>query len=167
MFRRTALAVGIAASVLVAGVSPAGASGAIVSRGYLRDLAPAAANVTDGARASVVAIAGHDHTFVLLVVRGLDPAAVGLTFGAHVHVGPCVAGDGAAAGPHYNSGGPPSPTTEVWLDFTVRPGGIGVAHTRVPFVIPPGGAGSVVIHAMPTDPMGVAGARQACLPVAF
>jgi hypothetical protein len=104
---------------------------------------------------------------VHLIVRGLDRNAAGMAFGAHVHIGPCVEGDGAAAGPHYNSGGPPSPDTEVWLDFTVTNGGSGIGRTVVPFLIPPGGAASVVIHAMPTDPTGAAGARQACLPVEF
>jgi Cu-Zn family superoxide dismutase len=54
----------------------------------------------------------------------------------------------------------------VWLDFRVFGNGHAFALADVPFVIPSGGAMSIVIHAMPTDPMGVAGARLACLPVA-
>ena len=167
MLRKTLIAGALVAASLMAGSIPAGASGVIVSRGQLRDLAPTTANVTDGAHASVIAYNGGDRSLVLLIVRGMDRNAAGTMFGAHVHVGPCVAGNGAAAGPHYNSGGPASPQTEVWLDFTVTRGGSGVAKATVPFVIPPGAAASVVIHAMPTDPMGAAGARQACLPVNF
>ncbi len=152
---------------LTAGALPAGASGAIVTGGPLRDLAPAVENATDGAHAGVVAVAGRHRTLVLLVVRGMDRDAAGTVYGAHVHVGPCVAGDGAAAGPHYNSGGQASPSTEVWLDFRVSRGGTAIAGAVVPFVIPAGEAASVVIHALPTDPAGAAGARQACLPVAF
>lgn len=86
--------------------------------------------------------------------------------GAHVHAGPCVAGDGAAAGPHYNStgGAVVGPSTEVWLDFTVRPDGTALAVALVPFVVPPG-ARSIVIHAMARMPNGMAGARLACLPL--
>src|SRR2546423_9916665 len=146
MFKKALLAGALALAVPMAGAAPAGASNLVVSRGLLSDLAPAAANPTDGASAVVVAVPYGNRTFVLFVVRGLDRAAEGTTFGAHVHTGPCVAGNGAAAGPHYNTGGPPSPTTEVWLDFTVSRSGHGVAITDVPFVVPTGGAKSVVIH---------------------
>jgi hypothetical protein len=37
----------------------------------------------------------------------------------------------------------------------------------VPFEIIAGAAGSVVIHALATGPDGAAGARLACLPLAF
>lgn len=157
------------AAALAMGAGPAaGASLYVQAGGGLRDLAPATANPTDGASANLWAVAtGGDTTFIL-VVRGLDPASAGTTFGAHIHVGPCVAGDGAAAGPHYNSdGGVATTENEVWLDFTVLPGGVGVARTTVPFTIEPGDAQSVVIHALPTAPGGAAGARQACLPVEF
>jgi Cu/Zn superoxide dismutase len=98
-----------------------------------------------------------------------------MTFGAHVHTGPCIAGEPAAAGPHFNitavGGNPPttiSPATEVWLDFTIRANGTAHSNTKVPFTIPAGGAGAVVVHALPTDPAtGAAGARLACLPAAF
>lgn len=96
-----------------------------------------------------------------------------MTYGAHLHVGPCVAGDGAAAGPHSNQsvvdGVVPQvvdATTEVWLDFTVRPNGSARSVAVVPFV-PTSGTRSIVIHAMPTDPAGAAGARLACLPVVW
>lgn len=166
--RLAAMSVGAA---LLAGTAPAHASPSVVTAaGPLADLS-SAANATDGADARLFAIApGNGTTYVTLVVTGLDPAAAGTTYGAHVHVGPCIAGNGAAALAHYNSGtgGNPSPQNEVWLDFTVRPGGVGVARASVPFEIAPGAAQSVVVHANPTQPgTGVAGGRLACLPVQF
>jgi Cu/Zn superoxide dismutase len=153
---------------LAIGVGPAAAASTFVQAGgALRDLQPTTANATDGATATFWAVQGGGESTHVLVVRGLDPASAGTTFGAHVHVGPCVAGNGTAAGPHYRTGGAASPETEVWLDFTVRAGGYAVARTTVPFTIEPGTAQSVVIHALPTDPTGAAGARQACLPVQF
>lgn len=97
---------------------------------------------------------------------GYRPSGRGDEVPAHVHAGPCVAGDGAAAGPHYNStgGAVVGPSTEVWLDFTVRPDGTALAVALVPFVVPPG-ARSIVIHAMARMPNGMAGARLACLPL--
>jgi Cu/Zn superoxide dismutase len=161
------------AAGLAVGSAPASAASTFVqASGTLSDLQPATANATDGATASLWAVAaGGDTTFVLFV-RGLDPAAVGTTYGVHIHVGPCVAGDGAAAGPHYNSdGGVATTENEVWLDFTVRAGGYGVARTTVPFTIEAGDAQSMVVHVQPTQhggsTPGAAGARQACLPVQF
>src|SRR5439155_25204963 len=118
----------------------------------LTDLQPATADPTDGASAQVVAIGTEgEGTEVVLVVWDLDESSVGNTYGAHVHTGACVEGSPATAGPHYNSGGPPDAEHEVWLDFTVLPGGVGFAEASVPFVIPEGGAQSVVIHRLPTD----------------
>lgn len=160
-----------AAVTLTGGISAASALGPVTNAsGPLTDIS-AAANPTDGANGHLVAVApGTGNTRVLLVLTGLDPAAVGTTFGAHVHEGPCIAGDAAAAGPHYNTGtgGAPSRQNEVWLDFTVRPGGVAVSRTVVPFEIAAGRAQSVVIHALATQAgTGVAGARMACMPVAF
>lgn len=166
----------LAGALVVAGAAvwalPAGADVTYVQgSGALSDLAPSTANVTDGASAQVYAIGYGDSTRVILVVSGLADGYEGQTFGAHVHTGSCVAGNGAAAGPHYNAGGTPSPDTEVWLDFTVYSGGFGYADTTVPFVIPAGAAHAVVIHAEPTQfdggSPGAAGARIACLPVDF
>lgn len=153
----------------VATAVPAGATPLVVeSSGPLVDLQPNVANPTDGAEAHVIATAiGDGTTRFVFVVTGLDPDSAGMKFGAHVHTGSCVAGDGAAAGPHYNSGGPADPEHEVWLDFRVRPGGVGISRTTVPFEIPDGAAHTIVIHAMATQPGGAAGARQACLPVDF
>lgn len=137
--------------------------------GSLSDL-QAAAGPFDGAYAvvQIVASAGGSHT--VLRVRGIH-GADGQTFGAHLHAGPCVAGDGAAALGHYNTdviAGDPTPEisedTEVWLDFAVDDGA-GTATASVPFIPLPGDR-SVVIHALATDHhTGLAGARLACLPV--
>jgi Cu/Zn superoxide dismutase len=107
-------------------------------------------------------------------VEGIDPSAAGSTYGAHLHVGSCVTGDGAAAGPHYNSEAQAgdatpeiSPRTEVWLDFTVNSAGHASATAVVPFT-PTAGTRSIVVHAMETDHgTGGAGARLACLPVVW
>ena len=161
------------AAGLAVGAGPAAAASTFVQAGgALRDLQPGVANATDGATARLWAVQAGGETTYVLIVQGLDPASVGTTYGAHVHVGPCVAGNGAAAGPHYNSdGGVPTPENEVWLDFTVRAGGFGIARTTVPFTIEPGDAQSVVIHLQPTQhggsTPGAAGGRQACLPVEF
>ena len=163
------LFLGATAAAVISMTLPAGAdSGVIQASGWLRDLAPATADPTDGAYAQVTsaAIDGHGSN-VFLVVTGLDTDWVGTTLGAHVHSGSCVAGQPATAGPHYNTGGPADQDHEVWLDFRIRPGGLGFARASVPFVIPHGGAHAVVIHAMATQPGGGAGARWACLPVEF
>ncbi len=160
-----------AAVTLSAGVPPATAAPSFVSAAApLTDLLPAA-HPTDGGQGQLYAVApGDGNTYFFLVLTGLDPAAAGETYGAHVHVGPCVAGNGPAALGHYNTGtsGPPSPDNEVWLDFTVLPGGVAVAYATAPFEIAPGTAQSVVVHALPTQPgTGLAGGRIACLPVDF
>jgi len=142
--------------------------------GPLRDLQPATTQPTDGATAQVVATESGGTTTVTIKVQALDHMAVGTTLGAHVHVGACVAGSGAVAGPHFNAGGVASPQTEVWLDFTINANGTARAQATVPFVIAAGGAASVVIHAEPTHAgpgptpaPGSAGIRLACLPVQF
>lgn len=102
-----------------------------------------------------------------LEVSGIDRAVVGQRFGAHLHDGPCVAGQPALAGPHYNASTADPPVvnnqTEVWLDFTVRSDGTARSSTSVPFRPRPG-RHSVVIHEKGTDHTGAAGARLACLP---
>jgi Cu-Zn family superoxide dismutase len=153
---------------------PAAAAGGPVARsaGPLSDLQPAVAGPFDGASAAVQIVASGDSSHTVLRVRGVE-GADGRTFGAHLHLGPCVAGNGAAALGHYNTDvlagvTPPevSERTEVWLDFTVDDGA-GTATASVPFVPLPG-ARSVVIHAMATDAhTGAAGARLACLPVVW
>lgn len=139
----------------------------VVSVGPLRDLLPEVANPTDGASAALVATGDDASMRHRLVVWNLASSSAGNTFGVHVHVGPCVPGNGDAAGPHFNTGGPPSPTTEVWLDFTVAPGGAASSRTTTPFVIPVGAANSLVVHENPTDDNGDAGDRIACLPAPY
>jgi Cu/Zn superoxide dismutase len=170
MAAATALAGGLLAGV-GSGTAVADTAPFVQASGALSDLAPSTANVTDGASADLWAIAGGGYSTFVVFLTGLDPAAAGSTYGAHIHTGTCVAGNGAAAGPHYNTGGTPSPDTEVWLDFTVLPGGYGVAVASVPFMIPSGAAHAMVVHAEPTQAdggsPGAAGARMACLPVAL
>jgi Cu-Zn family superoxide dismutase len=57
-----------------------------------------------------------------------------------------------------------SDKTEVWLDFVVDGYGRSQATARVPWVPAPG-EHAIVIHEEATKPTGVAGARQACLPL--
>lgn len=158
---------------LVAGSSPAHA--AAVERhafaGRLVDLQPGQDGVFDGATAKVLIRSRGDVTRFNFRVYGVDWSAAGTTYGVHLHVGPCVAGNGAAAGPHYNTSAlagdvPPvvDTSTEVWLDTTVRGHGRGQSHARVPFVPEPGER-SIVIHEMATKADGTAGARLACLPL--
>ncbi|MGA8977596.1 MAG: superoxide dismutase family protein [Pedococcus sp.] len=135
----------------------------------LSDLQPTTAQPLDGARGTLRMTIGARRTGVVLTVRGIARSATGTTFGAHLHSGPCVPGDGVAAGPHYNSAAPPvvDADHEVWLDFTVTSVGSGRATTVVPFV-PVHGARSVVVHEMATNhDTGAAGARLACFPVVW
>ena len=156
----------VAVTALLALPTAAIAGGTVRAAGPLTDLQPLVSNATDGAAARAQVTQRAKGSVVVFTVTGLAASAEGETFGAHVHVGPCVAGDGAAAGPHFNIGGAASPATEVWLDFTVS-GGAGSAIARVPFFVPAGGAQSIVIHAEETDTAGGAGARQACLGLAL
>jgi Cu/Zn superoxide dismutase len=162
--------VGVAAALLLATATAAGAGASTRARGAgeLRDLQLATVQPTDHATAQVVATEEGGSTTVTLKVQGLDHGWAGSGLGAHVHSGSCVEGDGAAAGPHYNAGGGVSDQTEVWLDFTIEANGTGFATATVPFTIPAGGAGVVVIHAMETnETTGAAGPRWACLPAQF
>jgi hypothetical protein len=141
-----------------------------MSRGPLTDLL-ADPGPFDGARGMAMMVGYRSSTFVLHV-SGVDPTVAGEDFGAHLHIGPCVAGNGDAALGHYNIDvvhGVLSPVisdkTEVWLDFVVDGDGRGQATARVPWVPTPG-EHAIVIHQEPTDgASGKAGARQACLPL--
>lgn len=172
LIRTAVRVVAVGAAVFVAAASPSGAVAPTSARGagQLRDLQPATAQPTDHATAQVTATESAGSTTVTLKVQGIDHAAAGTLLGAHVHTGACIEGNGSAAGPHYNTTGGQdiSDETEVWLDFTVQSNGSGYASATVPFTIPSGDAGSVVIHALHTNHVtGAAGARWACLPVAF
>jgi len=169
--RRTAIALSAAMMAVIAGLTGhATAAPAHVFRGDLVDLSATNADPFGDAFAHLVMTPNAHGTLFHLRVKGIDPAVAGDSYGAHLHVGPCIAGDGAAAGPHYNvsTNTPPlvSDQTEVWLDFTVTASGTGAADTTVPF-LPAPGARSVVIHAEPTAPNGTAGARLVCLPVVW
>jgi superoxide dismutase, Cu-Zn family len=161
----------VAAAQAQAGSQADRSAAAHVYSGALTDLQPAAAGPLDGARARLVFVEHGGSSSFVLVVSGVGTEGIGHTFGAHLHTRSCVAGDGAAAGPHYNQSTiegvvPPvvSDQTEVWLDVTVGAGGNGVAVAKVPFV-PIGGTHAVVLHADHTDDHGTAGPRLACLPV--
>lgn len=156
------------AAMVAAGALPAMAGAAIFSKADLSDLSTAA-DPTDGAWAVASATVANGKTIVVLNVKGLDAEQAGRTLGAHVHIGPCVAGAGAAALGHYNSlTGGISPDTEVWLDFTISGGATGHAQAVVPFEIAEGTAQSIVIHRDPTAAgTGVAGPRLACIPLEF
>ena len=171
----------VAATVALAALTAAGAASAdergpvVRSSGRLADLqGDVRGPFVEASGAFQLVVAAHG-SHGLLRVRHIGPAAEGATFGAHLHMGPCVNGDGAAAQGHYNTdvvAGVPvalaaiNEHTEMWLDFTVVDGaGSAVAH--VPFV-PLAGARSVVVHARATDHhTGLAGARLACLPVVW
>ncbi|MDH3681651.1 MAG: superoxide dismutase family protein [Acidimicrobiia bacterium] len=123
---------------------------------------------TDGARYVVRGRTGSGKTKIRLQVAGIEGQR-GRTFGVHVHVGPCVEGDGAAAGPHFNitGGDVVSPETEIWLGVEIDRRGRGRSRSRVEFEINADIAKSIVIHEQPTAPDGAAGARLACLPLQF
>ena len=141
--------------------------------GALADLQTAAAGPFDGASASFQLVASAKGSHAVLRVDGIGAAANGSVYGAHLHAGPCVAGNGAAALGHYNTDviagvTPPeiSEDTEVWLDLHVDDGAA-TSTASVPFV-PLAGTRSVVVHALETDHhTGTAGARLACLPVVW
>jgi superoxide dismutase, Cu-Zn family len=148
-----------------------GESDVATSNGPLRGLAPH--GPFERGRAVVVMVSQGARTTVRLKVTGVGRMAAGRTFGAHLHTGPCVAGDGAAAGPHYNTdvinGRKPvrvDSEREIGLDFTVGPSGAANASTVVPFAPKPGDR-SIVIHEHATDHHGTAGGRLACLPLSW
>lgn len=158
--KRAGLAV---ASVLVAVPAAAMAAGVVVNHGH----GPTVVHDTayEQIRTQVHAWSSEGTTRVRLMVTGLPP---GRTFGAHVHTGTC-GSDPLASGGHYQHSTDPSvplAQREVWLDVTADAQGRGVATTTVPWAFVPGSAGSVVIHALPTNTVtGAAGARLACTSV--
>lgn len=136
----------------------------------LSDLDPTTTSPFDQASARVLMV-GYRNSAFSLRLRGIDKSKAGQSYGAHLHVGPCVAGAPSTAGPHYNldavRGVTPvvaSDQTEVWLDFTVDADGEARSSTTIPFV-PDAGERAIVIHAEETAPNGTAGARLACLPL--
>jgi Cu/Zn superoxide dismutase len=169
LIRRAAFAA-TAAALLVAPAATTSAAPAQVFRGDLVDLSAVTADPFGDASAHLVITPNAQGTTFHLRIKGIDPAVAGEAYGAHLHVGPCVEGNGAAAGPHYNvsAAAPPvvNDQTEVWLDFTVTTDGTGAGDATVPFVPVPGER-AVVVHAEETAPNGTAGARLVCLPVVW
>jgi Cu/Zn superoxide dismutase len=164
----------IVALIAIPATANAGDHGPLVrAAGPLADLQPATPGPFDGATAAFQIVASAEGSHGVLRVKAIDAAADGETFGAHLHSGPCVAGNGPAALGHYNTDvlagvTPPevSEDTEMWLDITVEDGAA-TATATVPFVPQPG-TRSVVVHATGTDHhTGAAGARLACLPVGW
>ena len=140
------------------------------SSSQVTDLQPTLDTPLDHATASVRMYSLFGSIFTLKL-KGIDPSAAGMTYGAHLHTGPCVAGQPAAAGPHYNidaiNGVTPveaSDETEVWLDFKVDRDGNASSRTYVRFVPKPGDR-AIIVHAEETAPDGTAGARLVCLPL--
>lgn len=168
---RLRLLVALALSAFVLSAAPADAQQRtfVFSGGPLVDLVPDSAQATDGAIAIVAAGSSNGvSTRFGLLVMGLNASTWGSIHGAHLHTGPCVAGDPGAAGSRYNTGGPPGWDTEVRMDFQISPFGIAITQVNVPFLVEPGGGLSIVIHSGPTNPStGNAGARIACLPIGF
>ena len=134
--------------------------------------------VEAGARGAVSSQSSGGNTTVELAVRGLEPDR---RYGAHAHTKPCGA-KGEDAGPHFQNEVDPvqpsvdpayaNPQNEIWLDLTTDATGAGSATATVPFEFPADRrAQSVIIHAMETmtEPgkAGTAGARAACITVAF
>jgi Cu-Zn family superoxide dismutase len=125
-----------------------------------------------------IAVASADNkTKVTLAVKGL-PA--NHEYGAHVHTKQC-GPQPADSGPHYqDKNDPVTPSTdpayanaknEVWLDFMTDAQGDASVASTVDWKFRPGGANSVVIHAMHTateqGKAGTAGNRLACITAAF
>ena len=130
--------------------------------------APAFADTDAGVHAVTT---GSGKTVVTLHLADLPAAVRGTSLGAHVHVGACGA-DPAASGPHYAdpgaAPGTPLHDREIWLDVDVNPAGRARSTATADFVIAPGAARSVVVHAMTTDHgTGAAGARLLCIDVPF
>lgn len=161
------LAVAGLAAVTVA--SPAGAddSSEVKARGPVLAYAAVSPNPLTGVRAKLEAhTTRRGRTIVELELKGFARALQGRTFGAHAHTGPCSAT--VAAGPHYTQPGTaPLRDRELWLDFTVGDDGEASVEVRRDWAFPSGAAKSVVIHADPTAPTGVAGTRLGCMAVTF
>lgn len=160
--RRYVLAPTIALGVLGAGGAALAAGSSARSTGP--DYAYGAENPFADARAAVhVVHTGAGGTHVTLNVWDVD-APAGQRFGAHVHQSPCGA-SGSAAGGHYQHAGATGSleAREVWLDVTIDGAGNGRSMATRPWSLDDGAPRSVIVHALPTDGTGAAGARLACI----
>ncbi|MGP4023994.1 superoxide dismutase family protein [Actinomadura sp. 3N407] len=122
-------------------------------------------------KTKVAVVRKKDETVVRLHVSGFPDKAAGRTFGVHVHVNKCGPGP-EDAGPHYQNPDAPEGTPlsekEIWLDVEIAPGGEGRSKAVVPWRVAEKAAGSVIVHARPTDrETGDAGARLTCTDVPF
>ena len=110
-------------------------------------------------------------TLMILSVSNMSESARGRVLGAHAHTKAC-ADDATASGPHHaNPAGDPSKSLaarEVWLDISIDSQGRGTSIALFDWRIRKGDAGSVVIHAQPTNATtGAAGARVMCTTIAL
>lgn len=180
--RRTALTRHLPVAAAVAAAGLFAASPALAGADHARGDGPLQVysdEVPAGATARVQAVydaAGR--TTVVLHVKGLKPNT---EYGAHAHANRCGL-MGTDAGPHFQHVVDPvqpstdplfaNPHNEIWLDLTTNAAGNGVARTTVDWQFSPDRRpGSVILHAQHTSEApgtaGMAGARLACLDVAF
>ena len=136
--------------------------------GSLTDLSTATPDAFDEAKATAIMISVGPASYFRVQVRGIDKDAINPDgYGSHLHVGPCMEGDKGPVGAHYNISTDVPPLvnnkTEVWLDFKANSDGNARPTSNVQFV-PDEGDRSIVIHEKPTDELGKAGAKLACLP---
>jgi hypothetical protein len=173
---------GLAGCALVVGTMQA-ADGASTETyrysGALRDVL-ATDGPFDSTHAKVTIVQDTDSTRFSIKITGIDISASGVLVGAHLHTGPCVEGNGAAALGHYNRQMVPagtltnyadtvkSPSTEVWFDLVPsEEDGAAAFETTAPFVpLDLDGVMSIVVHIEPTQPVtGYASSRQGCFPL--
>jgi superoxide dismutase, Cu-Zn family len=169
----TRTAAGIAVAGLAIGMLAPAASGHPMPMNAMTVKGPTYTYDTayDKARTKVKVWSEYGMTKVALDVAGLPESAVGKVFGVHVHENRC-GPDPADAGQHYQdpdaAPGTPLHAKEIWLDVRVGPDGRGQSDTVVPWTIGAGQAGSVVLHALPTNhETGDAGDRLLCTTVPF
>jgi Cu/Zn superoxide dismutase len=179
---------GLAGCALVLGGTQV-ASGALSNilkiQGFAEDLATSTEGSLDSARAKITITEGTNtdgtnRTTFFVRITGMDTSIMpGTKLGGHLHTGPCVEGDPAQAGPHYNdqvvNEGKIAPTvqdpyplnpaevsskTEVWFEFVANAEGMAYDETTVnfkpddsfpsnPLRVP--GVMSVVVHVRETN----------------
>lgn len=153
--------------------------------GHLADLRPDVIGPLDRASASLRIIESDEGTGFKLKVTGIETLLSKAKFGAHLHVGECTERvvleaelSADTTGPHYTVPGEEiSDDTEVWFELVPDEEGAASDESWVQFVpedqsftagsvfYPVDGRMSIVLHQDATAPNGVAGPREACLPV--